>query len=562
MAGGTNAKRALTIVLSLGFSVLIFTLLLKVTTAFIAVPALFWQILSGGLLIFFGLVMFWPALWEKVPGINSLYQNSNKLLGSGYQKHNFWGDVVMGLALGPVFSSCSPTYFVILAAVLPASLARGLAYLLAYIIGLCLFLFVIAYLGQKVVVWLGVASDARSWFKKTIGIIFIVIGLAVIFGLDKKLELSLPSGFYAEVGLEQKLLSSNNSNSNSSAEASTPTPPAIQTGSIKFLTPAEKSDKYQKAPELVAPDGYINTAGQPINLSQYLGKNVVLIDFWDYSCINCQRVIPYLNAWYKKYKDQGLVIIGVHTPEFAFEQLQSNVQAAVDRFGINYPVTLDNQYQTWNAFKNQYWPREYLIDIDGYIVHDHAGEGDYDGSEQAIQQALAERADRLKTSTSIDAGTVNLPANDLSVIQSPETYFGASRNEYLANGTPGLVGGIDFIFPNTFKLNQLYLSGKWNMLPEYAEASTGSMVFFKYSARDVYMVAVNPEPAVPVKIKVYRDGQLVGKFAGEDIDPKTSEGIITGDRLYKLIHDSAPGTHAIEIHVESGTLDVYTLTFG
>ena len=138
---------------------------------------------------------------------------------------------------------------------------------------------------------------------------------------------------------------------------------------------AAKAKQYPKAKEFITPSGFINTPA--FKLSDIVGKKVVLIDFWTYSCINCQRTIPYLNAWYNKYKDYGLVIVGVHTPEFDFEKDQSNVAAAVQKAGITYPVVMDNDQGTWNAYGNQYWPREYLIDIDGYVVHDHIGEGGY-----------------------------------------------------------------------------------------------------------------------------------------------------------------------------------------
>ena len=558
VAGETSTRRVFIIVTALGLSVFIFTLLLKVSTAFITIPAIFWQLLSGGLLIFFGLVTIFPSLWDRIPGVGALYRRSNTLLGTGYQKQNIWGDVIMGAALGPVFSSCSPTYFVILAAVLPAHFALGIAYLLAYVFGLCLFLFIIAYLGQKAAVFLGVIAGSESWFKRIIGIIFVLIGVVVIFGLDKKLEASFPAGAFGEIGIEQQLLSSIQ-NTGSSVATSSATSTASQVSTAGFLPATEKARMYQKAPELAHPDGYINTDGQPIALSQYVGKKAVLIDFWDYSCINCQRTTPYLNAWYQKYKNQGLVIVGVHTPEFAFEHLQTNVQAAADRFGIKYPVVLDNEYQTWNAFKNEYWPHEYLIDIDGYIVHDHIGEDDYDGTEKAIQQALAERANRLGAGA-VATSTVAIPAPDLSAIQSPETYFGSNRNTYLGNGTPGVQGVQNFVLPNAMTPNILYLGGSWNLLPEYAEASAGGVVRFKYDSRDVYMVATNPSAAV--KIKVLRDGQPAGAFGGADVNATTSEVIINGDRLYKLIHDPTPGVHTIEIRIESGTLDAYTLTFG
>jgi len=555
MAGVPSTRRTLTIVLSLGLSVFLFTLLLKVSTAFITIPGLFWQLLSGGLLVFFGLVTLAPSLWDRLPGVGALYQSSNKLLGSGYQKRGIWGDVIMGAALGPVFSSCSPTYFVILAAVLPAHFAVGLSYLLAYVLGLCLFLFVIAFLGQRAVLWLGIASDSSGWFKRIVGMLFVLIGIAVIFGWDKKLEAALPQSAFGEIGIEQQLLSETQPNATSTASSGV----SGQASGASFITAAEKALRYQKAPELVSPDGYINTGGQPITLGQYVGKDVVLVDFWDYSCINCQRTIPYLNAWYQKYKDQGLVIIGVHTPEFAFEHLQSNVQAAVDQLGINYPVVLDNEYQTWNAFQNEYWPREYLIDIDGYIVHDHAGEGDYDGTETAIQQALAERAARLGTAT-VATSTVAIAAPDLSAIQSPETYFGSNRNEYLGNGTQSAQGTQALTLPSALQMNTLYLGGSWNFEPEYGEAGPGASIEYKYNADDVYIVATNP--GVPVKIKVLRDGEPIGSFAGADVSATTSEAIIDGDRLYKLIHDPTPGVHTIEIEVEGGVLDAYTFTFG
>ena len=557
LTGEGGARRVLTIVISLGVSVFLFTLILKASAAFIAIPALFWQLLSGCLLIFFGVVMLFPALWDAIPGVGALYRSSNRLLGTGYQKQSIWGDVIIGAALGPVFSSCSPTYFVILAAVLPAHFAVGMLYLLAYVLGLCLFLFIIALLGQRAALWLGVTASPGSWFKKVIGALFILIGVAIIFGLDKKIEAALPAGAFGEIGIEQRLLSRTQPTAPASASS---TPAAGATAAPSgFLTAAQKALYYPAAPELTGIEGYINTGGQPITLAQYRGTAVVLVDFWDYSCINCQRTIPYLNAWYQKYKDQGLVIIGVHTPEFAFEQLQSNVEAAAKRFDITYPVVLDNQYQTWNAFQNQYWPREYLIDIDGYIVHDHAGEGEYDITEKALQDALAERAARLGTAMAATS-TVDMPEADLSAIRSPETYFGSNRNTYLGNGTPGVQGPLGFTLPATMLPNMLYLGGNWNIAPEYARGGAGGVIEFKYSARDVYIVATNPD--APVTLTILRDGAPVGRYAGADVDPQTSEVTVNGDRLYKLIHDPVPGIHTIEIQIESGTLDAYTLTFG
>ncbi|MGH7141272.1 MAG: redoxin family protein, partial [Minisyncoccia bacterium] len=546
-AEGRSAQRALVITASLGASMFFFTLILKATTALIAVPALFWQILSGCLLLLFGVATLFPALWDRLPVVNALYRSSNITLGAGYQKKNWQGDIIIGAALGPVFSSCSPTYFVILAAVLPVNLAVGVLYLLAYVVGLSLSLFVIAALGQRAALALGAASDPNGRLRKAVGALFIIVGIAVVFGLDKKLEAALPQGAFAEIGIEQHLLSA--------SKNATSTAPA----SGAFLTPQEKAARYEKAPELEGIAGYINTGGKPILLSQYAGKDVVLVDFWDYSCINCERSIPYVETWYQKYKNEGLVVIGVHTPEFAFEQVPSNVENAVKQFGITYPVVLDNQYKTWNAFQNEYWPNEYLIDIDGYVVYQHSGEGDYDETEQAIQAALAEGAARLGTTTTATS-TIALPSDDLSAIESPETYFGSDRNEYLGNGIPGATGEQSFSLPVAPEPNTLYLDGSWNIQPQYAQGSAGTAILYEYDAHDIYMVAANA--GGQTKIKILLDGKPVGNLAGADVNPTTSEAAVNGDRLYRLVHDTTPGVHIIQIEVESGTLDAYTFTFG
>jgi len=174
----------------------------------------------------------------------------------------------------------------------------------------------------------------------------------------------------------------------------------VQTMSIQ-----EKEKIYPAAKEIVAPAGFINVDN--VKIQDLIGKKVILVDFWTYSCINCQRTLPYLTSWYEKYKDQGLEIIGVHTPEFEFEKKIENVQWAIDKYGIKYPVALDNDYGTWNAYANRYWPRKYLIDIDGYVVYDHIGEGAYDATEKKIQELLRERMVRLNLSGEVAGGMVS-----------------------------------------------------------------------------------------------------------------------------------------------------------
>jgi cytochrome c biogenesis protein CcdA/thiol-disulfide isomerase/thioredoxin len=556
-------KRAVVTILSLAISLFAFTFILKVSTAFINVPPQVWSYISGGLLIAFGIISLFPNLWDNLPFVNKMNRDANKAIGQGYMKKSIWGDIIVGAALGPVFSSCSPTYFLILATVLPVSLALGAVYLTVYIVGLCLSLLAIALLGQKLVTKLGIASDPNGWFKRGIGIIFLIIGIAIVFGIDKTVEADLlaHAGALDVTQIEQKLLIDRAVQSDANATGTLgmgSTTGITATSTASAITEELKAARYKKAPELAHPDAYLNTGGLPITLAQYRGKDVVLVDFWTYSCINCQRTLPYLTTWYGKYKDQGLVIIGVHTPEFAFEHLQSNVADALKRFGITYPVVLDNEYATWNAFGNQFWPRDYLIDIDGYIVYDHSGEGDYAATETAIQKALAERAQRLKTGATIPTTTSSVAAATATGVGSPETYFGASRNQYLANGEPSNPDTQTLTLPADFLPNALYLGGVWDFALEYATAHDGDDIVYRYSSKEVYVVA---SANSPVTVDVMQDGKPIGAAAGSDV---SAQGILTigSSRLYKIVSNPAPGDHVLELKVHGNGAQFYTFTFG
>ncbi len=279
-----------------------------------------------------------------------------------------------------------------------------------------------------------------------------------------------------------------------------------------------------------------------------------------YFCLWLLGISSSNNAWYAKYKDYGLIIIGVHSPEFDFEKNYDNVNAAVKRFGIQYPVVLDSNHGTWDAYQNQFWPNEYLIDTDGFIVHQHAGEGNYAETETAIQATLKERAQALGLNIQIPSGTVSPSATaiDFSQVGSPETYFCSNRNEYLGNGTQGAVGTQTLTIPSSISSNKLYLGGMWNFQNEYAENQGSAKVIFKYTAKNVYLVASSKNGAT---IKVFRDGQPLGAAAGADVG-SDSAAHIKDNRLYQLIGQGDYSEHTIEIDVDSGTLDAYTFTFG
>ena len=329
---------------------------------------------------------------------------------------------------------------------------------------------------------------------------------------------------------------------------------------VKTSQPAAGKDRrYETAKEIVSPAGFIND--EPFKIQDLIGKKVILVDFWTYSCINCQRTLPYLTSWYDKYQDQGLEIIGIHTPEFEFEKKLANVERAVEQYGIKYPVVLDNDYGTWRNYANRYWPHKYLIDIDGFIVYDHIGEGGYAETEQEIQKLLAERQQVLGEGGSIASDMVNptgVEQVDTSRLYSPEIYFGSARNTNLGNGQSGQTGSQNFILPNNIRRDNLYLAGSWNIQPEFAEnQQAGAKIVFYYQAQKVFIVARSDQP---VKLQILRDGQPVGEVSGRDVI--NGEVTVQADQLYRLIEDSEWGEHTLEIIVESPGLQVFTFTFG
>lgn len=558
--GTTSRKRAYMVIGSLIVSVFIFTFLLKVSTALIMVPPEVWTYLSGIIIFVFGLSLVRPDIWSKLTA--KIFSGSNNLLNQSFQNRNkWWGDIALGASLGPIFTTCSPTFFVILATVLPVSVSKGVIYLLAYSIGLALALFAIAFLGQKILLKFSNLSDPNSGFKKILGYIFIVLAILVASGLIKKIETKiLDAGFFdftkIEITISRFLGGDGMGDTLESAPTQTQVDANKDTPINKKNINKKPVDDYAtfKYKEIVSPSGFVN--GKAFKLADLVGKKVILLDFMTYSCINCQRTYPYLNAWYKMYKDQGLEIVGIHTPEFAFEKDIDNVREAALEFGLQFPIVLDNDYATWNAYGNRYWPRKYLIDIEGNVVYDHIGEGSYDKTEAKIKELLMGRAEKMGTYVSEDLVEVE---QYKVFAYSPETYFGAWRNTNFGNGTPSKEYQDKFIIPEEPKRDTFYFGGEWKINEEFSE-NIGSPVelVFKFDAKEVYMVA---ESYQPVGIQVYLDGSLiVDTFAGKDV--KSGKAIINDSRLYHLLSLPVNGEHTLRIIFDNPGAHIYTFTFG
>jgi thiol-disulfide isomerase/thioredoxin len=302
----------------------------------------------------------------------------------------------------------------------------------------------------------------------------------------------------------------------------------------------------------------------PLTPDELKGK-VVLVDFWTYSCINCLRSIPYVRAWADKYKDQGLVVIGVHAPEFAFEKNIGNVKQAVAKLRIDYPVAIDNDYAIWRAFNNEYWPADYFIDANGKIRHHFFGEGDYAESEKVIQQLLAEAG---KGNLPVDMVSVSATgaeaASDQADVKSSETYIGFARSENFAS-PGGAVGDTPHVYStgDLSRLNDWGLSGDWTVGGQSATLNkTDGALSFRFHARDLHLVLGPSADGKPVRFRVTIDGLSPGESHGADVN-SDGEGVVTDHRLYQLVRESGPIVdHTFSIQFLDPDVQAYAFTFG
>ncbi len=592
MAEAGNRRRPLVIIGSLAVSVFIFTLLLKGSTALLGTSPTFWSYVSAIILIAFGLTLLFPITWAKIvlklPGHNK----PESWMAKGYQsRSHWWGDILVGAALGPVFTTCSPTFFVILATVLPQSLGLGIIDLLAYIVGLSLSLLLIAYIGQKLVGKLDWAIDPNGWFRKALGVLFIVVAVVIVFGWDKQIEAKiLNSGFFDVTTLEQNIHQSLEGPKSykepvagsqelgagslklgeTQSQSSVSSTSQLQAPSSKLQASAANQISHANLPpppveqnegryvEIADPAGFVNSA--PFKLADFIGKKVILVDFIDYTCINCERTFPYLENWWDKYNDQGLEVVAIHTPEFAFEKDISNVTAGAKQFGLTFPIVLDNGYATWNAYGNEYWPHKYFIDIHGDIVYDKIGEGGDNVVEAEIVKLLNDRLRFLGQNAAVNTGTSTMPDYTIQT-ESPETYFGAMRNEYFGNGTLSIAGDDSYTTPNQLTPNKFYLGGSWHIDQEYAETkSAGDTLSYEFTATNMYIIATTAD-GTPAIATILIDGHSIpSTWEGSDV--VNGKVTINASRLYHLYSNPTLGQHRIDVIFDKPGTRVYTFTFG
>lgn len=316
-----------------------------------------------------------------------------------------------------------------------------------------------------------------------------------------------------------------------------------------------------KMPPLTGATAWLNSP--PLQPADLRGK-VVLVEFWTYTCINWRRTLPYVRAWSERYKDAGLVVIGVHTPEFAFEADLAKVRAATDRIGIEFPVAVDSNYAIWRAFDNEYWPAMYFIDANGRIRHEQFGEGDYEAAERTIQKLLAEAGHSGEDSlTPVVAKGAEAQA-DWRNLGSPETYLGYERTTKFASP-----GGVRSDRPNTYappaklKLNEWALAGNWTMRKDSVLLNrSNGRVSYRFHARDVHLIMGQGAAAAPIRFRVLIDGQPPGSSHGVDVDAD-GYGSVREPRMYQLIRQQPPiADRLVEIEFLEAGAEVFDFTFG
>jgi cytochrome c biogenesis protein CcdA/thiol-disulfide isomerase/thioredoxin len=498
------------------------------------------------LLALFGMALVFPSVSDRLT--RPLVALGSRLTEKQGQKESVWSSLVLGIATGLLWAPCAGP---ILGIIFTAAALQGASFnttllLLAYALGAATSLALALVVGGKLFARMKRSLGTSERIRQALGISVLVGVGAIALGLDTRVLAKLSSAQTAslEAGLAKKL----------GAEGQMEQAAIKMDSSGHLILPPQGM-----IPSLAGLGPWFNSP--PLSAQQLKGK-VVLIDFWTYSCINCLRTLPYLKAWDARYRKDGLVIIGVHAPEFAFERDPANVEKAIADLGIRYPVALDNSYLLWRTLKNQYWPAHYFVDAGGQVRYFHHGEGEYALSEQIIRQLLTEAGhapgdDRAKADgAGAEAGAA------FGQIRSPETYVGYARAERFASP-----GGLLSDRPKDYAggplaLNQWSLAGRWTDQRQSARAAqAGASLSFRFHARDLHLV-LGSATGKPVRFRVTLDGRAPGTDSGVDI-AQDGTGRVTGQRLYQLVRQKgAIADRTFNITFIDSGVEAFAFTFG
>lgn len=519
-----------------------------------------------GLLVVFALTLLCPGLAERWsrPLVALGARIAMSADGGAFGNRAFISPLVLGVATGLLWAPCAgPVLGLILTggAIEGANVGTSLL-LLAYAGGAATSLALSLLVGGRVHTLLRRSLGVSEWARRGMGAAVLTgVGL-IATGLDTGLlsQLSLSSTSSIEQKLIDTLKPQGMSQHGVDAE-----PRAPETASLvaaKFDAVSESTTKGEGAfPSLAGAVGWINS---PALKSEDLRSKVVLVDFWTYSCINCLRTLPFIRAWADKYKDAGLVVVGVHSPEFAFEKNQDHVRKAVKDLNITYPVAIDSNHAIWRAFQNQAWPALYFVDAQGRVRHHVFGEGQYQESERVIQKLLAENGKAAAAGGLVSVEGEGVQAAPGAEALSAETYVGHER---AAGFVPA--GGIQpdrlhrYQPAATLKLNQWTVGGEWTIAPERAVvARAGARLAYRFSARDLHLVLGREAGGAPVRFRILIDGKPPLNGHGTDVNADGT-GLVDAHRLYQLVRlPSSVGEHLFEIEFLDPGAHAYAFTFG
>jgi len=523
-----NYHKPLGVITGIIISFSFFTLTLSAIVQATDISPDIFRYLALGIIIFFGFIMLIPSLETAFSSLagriarigNIVQEHSSKI------QTNFFSGLVLGFALGLLWTPCAGP---ILATITALAATGGITLstvliTLAYTTGAAIPMLLFCFGGSKILKSISSIAPYTHTVRQLFGVIVIASAVAMIFHVDVMIQEKL-AHWLPSIALEQS---------------------KIVEKELNMLRKSEGLELMTPAPELVGITAWLNS--EPLTLAQLKGK-AVLIDFWTYSCINCIRTLPHVKEWYSSYRDYGFEVIGVHTPEFAFEKSIANVENAIKRFDIAYPVALDNDYQTWRAYNNHYWPAHYLIDQDGTIVKKHFGEGNYVEMEDAIR------------------GLLNIPPCKKQEVLpyttplTPEIYLGFERAErYHPSLTLQKNIPASYQTAGTLETNQVGLQGAWTIMSDAIISNSNTSVLeLNFMANQVYLVAQSDKPAV---LTILLDGKTVpGKYHTQDMN---QDGIILihAARMYEILDlKDDYGQHTLTLQCPEG-VKLYVFTFG
>src|SRR5208337_1498654 len=570
LSGGVGGGKARPFGVLAGFvvSFTAFTLALSAIVQALGIPVDALRIVAVVLIILFGVVMLVPWLRNRFELLTSRIARRSGTAPGPQKRNGFWSGVLVGLSLGLIWTPCVGP---IMASVISLALTQhvdggSVSITLAYTLGTSIPMLGVMLGGRALLNKVPALTRNAGNIQKVFGALMIVIGVAIGLGWDRQFQTfilrALPgygSGLTAIektapvlTALKTRQPAPSNAMKAGSAPGVFQAPEAAPTNGVL--------GNYGAAPAFVTNGTWFNTEGisaapgqtsqggsMPLMLESLRGK-VVVVDFWTYGCVNCVRTLPYLKAWYDAYRDKGLVIVGVHTPEFEFEKSTANVVRAIHELGVTWPVVQDNDYLQWSAYANQYWPAHYFIDAKGRVRYFHFGEGEYDVSEKVIQALLKEAGANV-------GGIVSRP-DALIEAQTPETYLGYDRAKGFASAVAPVADAPVEYKPARQPANgEWNLTGTWTITPQYVLPSTTGTLQLGFDSRNVFLVVEPVDNGG--RISVFVDN----KPGTDTSDVKNGALAPRESRMYQLVGLSSAGSHLLRLEVK-GRLRLFAFTFG